>query len=176
MSLQNSHRNTIWHLGSAVLMGIALFALAAGAWVYIALRPGWPVFVTRLQAWGFGNSLNAIRENALPWVALVPDDLLYSLPSGLWALSYTLLMALLWRRSSRMAYMSWTGSGLLLTPGWEWLEGSQWVSGTFCPTDMAFGVAGALLAICILPHQKTSCHEKRNLFSRSGGFPPVGTG
>lgn len=132
----------------------AMTALAAGAWMYLALRPGSTVFAGWLREWGLGNGLSAIHREALPWASRVPDILLYSLTTGLWAFGYTVLMAVIWETSSRPAYRRWTCSGLLLAPAWEALEWSGVVNGTACLNDIAMGLAGAGVALLLVPHQK----------------------
>lgn len=154
MSVSILSRRTLAHPGIFKGLLPALTALAVGAWMYIALRPGSPVFAGWLREWGLGNGLSAIRRETLPWASRVPDILLYSLTTGLWAFGYTLLMAVIWQTSSRPAYRRWAYSGLLLAPAWEALEWSGVVSGTACLNDIAMGMAGAGVALLFVPHQK----------------------
>ena len=71
----------------------------------------------------------------------------YSLPQGLWAFSYTLIMVGIWGGKRSSLAIFWLGTIPLLVFGFEVLQLAGEIRGTYCPEDMLFSAAGILLGV-----------------------------
>jgi len=87
--------------------------------------------------------------------------LVYSLPSGLWAFSYSILITGIWWKSQSWLKYIWVASIFLLVIGWEILQLTNLVSGTFSFGDILAGLAGAGFGLFIgIKIINTKNHEK----------------
>ena len=138
------HISKHWYSSTSLLW--PLLALAAGGLIYILLRPLEPVFFTWIRTLGLESWLIALRGQQDTAHAL-PDWLVYSLPNGLWAFAYTFLMIRLWRRSRSVVKYVWYLSIPLLVFGFELLQLSGTIRGTFSRVDLLFGALGILTGV-----------------------------
>ena len=130
-----------------VIIFISAIALLAGGSIYVFLRPGSFVFHRWLQPVGMegiverGNSISrGIADN-------LPDWLLYSLPDGLWAFAYALLITGIWAGSSSPLRFFWYASIPVLILGFEFLQALEMIPGTFSITDLIFSMGGIGMGI-----------------------------
>jgi hypothetical protein len=92
---------------------------------------------------------------------LFPDWMVYSLPNGLWAFAYALIITRIWGRNKSWPRIIWLASIPALVLGFETLQFWGIVHGTFCLQDLALGLTGIILGIItvfIIP--KPHPHEK----------------
>ena len=101
---------------------ISAIALLAGGMVYILFRPSEHVFFSWISATGFDNWFNLARNSSLPSRPLVPEWIVYSLPDGLWAFAYALLITVIWSGSKTWLRYLWLASIPLLVLGYEILQ------------------------------------------------------
>jgi len=142
---------------------ISALALLAGGLVYILFRPSEIVFFSWIRAIGFDNWFNLVRNSSLPSSPEVPEWIVYSLPNGLWAFAYALLITIIWSGSQSWLKYLWLASIPLLVLGYEILQYSNIIPGTFCIQDMALGIAGLTIGITVGTKLKTqNYHEKSN--------------
>jgi hypothetical protein len=140
---------------------LAAIALLAGGIIYILFRTSEPVFFNWIRAAGLDNWLNFARNRSLSLTPHLPDWVVYSLPNGLWAFAYSLLITAIWSgNKSRLKYF-WMASIPLLVLGYEILQYPKIIPGTFCIQDLTLGIAGLTIGIILgMKIIKPVYHEK----------------
>jgi hypothetical protein len=105
---------------------LALAALSGGLAIYLLLRiPGWHH-----------------KSIVLSW-------LVYSLPDGLWAFAYALLISSIWANSRTRVRSFWLASIPVPVLGFELAQKSGMIPGTYDPVDLIFcsvGIVAGILA------------------------------
>jgi hypothetical protein len=128
---------------------IAFLAVISGGLVYVFFRPGEPLFFTWADEIGAGNLLPHIRRFTLPLIDFIPNWILFSMSSGLWAFAYALIIASIWSGSKSGLRFFWFATIPILVFGYELLQLTDILPGTFCLLDLAFGLAGIIIGIRI---------------------------
>ncbi len=113
---------------------LASIALISGGAIYFLFRPKGVPFTKIFKSISFfppyqGNSF-------LQFV--LPEWMIYSLPDGLWAFAYALLISMIWSKNKSIFGMIWMASIPILTFGMELLQGVHLLPGTFCFMDLLF--------------------------------------
>ena len=140
---------------------IAILAILLGGMIYILFRESdiaafhW-LSSTRMDEW-----IREIRSLEAGSKLGLPSWVIYSLPDGLWAFAYTLIISSLWiSKRSRIKWV-WLSTIPLLIFGFEILQYLKILPGTFCRADLLSGAAGILAGVLIgLNLQKKRKHEK----------------
>lgn len=139
---------------------VATISLLLGGGIYIYLRAPEFVFFGWIRNAGFGDLLESARNHGATGSHLLPDWIVFSLPSGLWAFAYTVIIATIWSGNRSRIRFVWWATIPLLVFGYEFLQHLAILPGTFSPVDLAMGMAGILLGILITTtHFKTQSHE-----------------
>jgi len=125
---------------------IATIAILLGGMFYVFIRPGEALFISWFRDAGFSINLEYLRTNIL---FKLPDWITFSLPDGLWAFGYSLLISSIWSNNQSKLRLFWMASIPLLTIGFELLQYTPWIKGTFCPIDLVFTIAGISLGYLI---------------------------
>ncbi len=140
---------------------ISAIALLAGGMVYILFRPSEQVFFRWISALGFDSWFNLARNSSIPSSLIVPQWVVYSLPGGLWAFAYALLITAIWSGSKSWLKYFWMVSIPILVLGYEILQLAGIIPGTFCIQDIAFGIIGLTAGIFVgTKIIKPDYHEK----------------
>ena len=121
----------------------AVIAMVSGGCIYLFLRPGTFIYHHWLE--NLGLQISPVEAGRLPQCIVLPKWFLYSLPDGLWAFAYALLIIGIWMRSGFRARWFWYASVPLLGLGFEMLQTSHLISGTFSMLDRAFCCTGIIL-------------------------------
>lgn len=147
------------HRLSIFLSGFAIFL---GGLTYILLRPSEHVFFGWMRLAGLDQWISPARSISLPFSQLFPDWIIFSLPNMLWAFAYALLITNIWTGSNSWLKYFWMASIPLLVLGFEILQYTGIIPGTFCIQDIVFGVSGLVLGIFIgtLKTKHNNYHEK----------------
>lgn len=124
------------------LLILALMAVLAGGMLYILFRPDSYVFYRWIEALGLDGVVGRIRSFSMPLLDKLPVWFVYSLPNGLWAFAYTVIICILWAGSRSRWRYAWYASIVVLVVGFELLQLTDLIAGTFCWVDMAFGAGG----------------------------------
>jgi len=124
------------------LIILSLLALISGAVIYSFLRPAEAGFLSWFSSCDEDSWLCLAREKTLFLNEFLPGWMLYSLPDGLWAFAYTLIILSIWNDSVSMVKYVWYMSIPLLIFGFELLQRTGHVQGTFCLSDIVFSAAG----------------------------------
>jgi hypothetical protein len=128
---------------------LSALAMAVGGLIYIFLRPSEHKFFNWISAAGFENWLGSGRSLSHPLRQLFPDWFVFSLPNGLWAFAYALLITHIWSGSKSGIKYFWLASIPVLVLGFEVLQYPGIIPGTFCVQDILTGIAGLTLGISI---------------------------
>lgn len=140
---------------------LSVLALFAGGIIYILFRTSEPVFFNWIRTTGSDTWLNMTRHDSLPLGMLFPEWIVFSLPNGLWAFAYALLITGIWSGSKSWLRYLWMTSIPLLVLGYEFLQYPGIIPGTFCIQDIILGTAGLITGV--LTGKKTTksyYHEK----------------
>ena len=106
-------------------------------------RPSDFVFFRWIETTGLPvNWIARARDHLFSGSPPLPAWIIYSLPGGLWAFAYTVLILTIWKNNrSRVKYF-WMATIPALVVGFESLQLTGIVPGTFCLQDMMLGIAG----------------------------------
>jgi hypothetical protein len=126
---------------------LSVLALVLGGGIYILFRVSEPVFFQWIRAIGLNGWVNLARHKSLSLSLYLPEWVIYSLPNGLWAFAYALLITVIWRGTRTWLKYFWMASIPLLVIGFEILQYFQIIPGTFCLQDIALGIAGMTAGI-----------------------------
>ncbi len=126
---------------------IACIAVLAGGGIYVLWRPDTIRFFDWLEVTGIRAPVDTIRAFLYPLHTQVPEWILYSLPNGLWAFSYALIIWHMWRTNTSIIKYFWLATIPLVGIGYELLQYTGILPGTFCYQDLTMSVAGIGLGI-----------------------------
>lgn len=139
-------------------------SLLSGAAIYLFFRPDGPIFFDWLNKIGLQESVESIRSNSMIWYPFLPEWMVFSLPNGLWAFSYSALIFFVWFNSTSKIKFFWIGTIPILVFGFELLQLTGSFPGTFCKQDIFFLFAGMIGGITIsLNNHKINCYEKKSV-------------
>ncbi|MCK5137729.1 MAG: hypothetical protein KAR19_18230 [Bacteroidales bacterium] len=132
-----------------------------GGIIYIFLRTSEHVFDGWISTIGLDNLFSLARHHSPSLSLHLPDWIIFSLPNGLWAFAYALIITSIWLGSKSRARYFWMASIPILVLGFEVLQYVGIIRGTFCIQDIAFGMAGLTLGIIVgIKIIKPDNHEK----------------
>jgi hypothetical protein len=102
-----------------------------------------------------------VRQSSVSLGRTIPQWIIYSLPDGLWAFAYALLITGLWiGKGSGIKYF-WMSTIPVLVIGMEMLQYIGMVKGTFSLVDLAFEISGLIIGIYTgIKITKSHHHEK----------------
>ena len=136
--------NTHWR-DTAFIAGPV--TLAGG--IYILFRHESLLLFDGLQHLHLLPLVSQLRTVTVPLGATLPNWVLFSLPDGLWLLSYLLFIRRIWAGSSVGALQFWTGAGFVLSIGHELSQAAGWAMGTFDWMDLVAYSVAALVGMTI---------------------------
>jgi hypothetical protein len=137
-----------------VLSALAVFV---GGIIYILLRPKKALFLETFDNSGISDVINSFREITVPTHRFFPDWFIYTLPNGLWAFAYTLLIFTLWQTHRSGLKYIWFVSIPVLIFGFELMQLAGHIPGTFAFDDILSGFLGITLGILtakLYPYEK----------------------
>ena len=124
---------------------VAILSLLLGTAIYSFFRPP-PVILKNIYAFiGLESAIENIRIQ-LTEIAL-PEWFLYNFPDGLWMLSLSLCILLIWDLGFSRKSIFWIILCLCIGFGFELLQAIKIVQGIFDPLDLLFISFGFFLAL-----------------------------
>ena len=136
-------------------------ALILGGTIYILFYTSQPVFFSWIRAAGLHNWLTQARHYSLTAGSNLPPWVVFSLPDGLWAFAYAVLITGIWIRSNSGLKYFWMSTIPVLVIGLELLQNTGMVKGTFSLQDIVFEISGLLIGIYAgIKITKSHHHEK----------------
>jgi hypothetical protein len=124
-------------------------ALLLGGIIYVLFRASEPVFFTWIPGAGLDSWINFARHRSVSFGQFLPEWIIFSLPNGLWAFAYALLITGIWAGSRSWLRTFWMASIPLLVLGYEILQYTGAIPGVFCLQDLALGMAGLIAGIIV---------------------------
>jgi len=140
-----------------LLMG-GFFVLFIGSAIYILWRPTSLLMFEWFNFLGLRSFVDCLRDIAAPVKHLLPSFVIYSLPWGLWLLSYLLFVEYVWfNKVKTRQYHFWFWIFPFLSVLTEILQKTSFVPGTFCFEDIVALILSILLgyAVSIYNNKKT---------------------
>ncbi len=128
---------------------LSFLTLLLGGTIYILWRPSEHLFFSWIDEIGFGNLIDTIRLHSVSSRFLLPDFVIYSLPNGLWAFAYSMLIVGIWSGSKSKIKYFWLATIPVLVLGFETLQYFEIIRGTFSIQDIAFGITGIIIGIIV---------------------------
>ncbi|MEN8230204.1 MAG: hypothetical protein ABFS38_18735 [Bacteroidota bacterium] len=140
--MDKSFRYISNHSSTSKYIYLSSLAVFAGGFIYILFRPTEPVFFSWFSAIGIENWLYSIREKSISISSFLPQWIVYSLTNGLWAFAYTLIVLSIWTGSKSFLKYFWFLSIPVLVFGFEVLQLTGEIQGTFCLNDIIWSAIG----------------------------------
>jgi hypothetical protein len=128
---------------------LSALAVMVGGLIYILIRPTQSVFFKWIGISDPDHWLNPVRSMTTILGRLFPDWVVFSLPNGLWAFAYALIITRIWSGSPSWQRYLWMGSIPLIVLGFEILQYPGIIRGTFCMQDIILGASGAVIGILV---------------------------
>ena len=128
---------------------LSTLAILLGGLIYILFRPSKPIFFHWISTAGMDSWLNFVRHGSLSLSKTLPEWVVFSLPNGLWAFAYAILITSIWSKSDSWLKYFWMGSIPILVLGFETFQYAGILPGTFCLQDIAFGCIGLISGILL---------------------------
>jgi hypothetical protein len=141
---------------------LAFSAILVGGTLYVFIRPAHSIFFEWLTLIGFGDLLESLRQHSMTLTPLLPKWVYYSLPQGLWAFAYALIIAGIWKYQRTWISYLWLSTIPLLVIGFEGLQYAGVVRGTYCLQDLLFGMGGIVLGAILIYDKQWSLLIKKN--------------
>ncbi len=126
---------------------LAFLSLLAGGAIYLLLRPGMIRFLSWLDTFGLNTLVEFVKIHCKQSYQSVPAWVVFSLPNGLWAFSYTLIILHIWLDHNSVVKYLWFVSIPVVGMGHETLQYLRVIPGTFCVVDLTLCAAGILVAV-----------------------------
>jgi len=132
-----------------LIVTIQWLGLAVGTSIYLFARPKECLVLSLLDFLGLGKEISLIRATTIPMSKSIPNWLIFSLPDGLWVLSYTCLILYIWNFNLNRKNIFWFVLLPILALGSEIMQSFHIISGTFDYFDIAAYIVGFLVPLII---------------------------
>jgi hypothetical protein len=140
---------------------ISTLAVLLGGTIYVLFRNSNIIAVHWMSSIGMESWIQEIRSLELGGKLTIPQWIVYTLPNGLWAFAYTLIIFYLWIRHSSWIKWVWLSTIPTLVFGFEMLQYLNILPGTFSMGDLLSGLTGVLAGALVgIKIQKNRKHEK----------------
>jgi hypothetical protein len=134
--------------GTSIAVGLISFlSLFAGGWIYALARPGEAYFVRGVETLGLGMWIETLRSVTLPLSTALPEWMIFSLPNGLWAFSYSLVIVHIWHKRPTITGILCLASVPVVPVAYECWQYLRILPGTGCLVDVFLGLLGAGLGL-----------------------------
>jgi len=160
MNLIQNQKSTRVNYGIVIIL--SFITMAIGGTIYLLYRTSIPVFFHIINFAGFEEQLLELRQTTLSGSLFLPNWIVYSLPNGLWAFAYAIIIITIWWRSTSKQKYFWLVTIPVLVFGFEFLQLLGVRYGTFCWLDLLSGIIGILLALLVgIKLSKSKYHENK---------------
>lgn len=130
-----------------IKISLSLICLLIGGLIYLAYRPSNLLMFDWVDALGLNQQISVLR-NYFSSVVL-PDGIIYNIPSMMWLFSYMLIIDTIWGNEKKLEYHLYLYSVPVLIIIAEILQFFGLVSGTFDILDI-IGYCGAIILFEII--------------------------
>jgi hypothetical protein len=136
----------------------ALISITVGTAIYILFRSTNLLVFIWIENVGLGEDVIELRDWANPILPHLPEFILYSLPDGLWAFSFSASILLIWRNEKSKKYL-WLLVPIVFAILPEILQKFKLFPGTFDVYDLIMSLTGIGLSL-LLTQFKNKNNEK----------------
>ena len=148
---------------------IAVLAVLAGGMIYILCRPIEITSVHWIRSILPVKLASLLAPHPTVFGIDLPGWIVFSLPDGLWAFAYTLIVLTIWLNDNYVTKYFWYATIPILTVGSEILQWPGIIPGTFCVIDLVFISLGVFTGILIaLKTLKPWNHESKQAIFNAG--------
>jgi hypothetical protein len=147
--MKTNHFCSSGNSNKPLAISLCFVALLLGGIIYVLFRASEPVFFKWIPGLASDSWFNIVRHRSLSFSQFLPDWFVFSLPNGLWAFAYALLISGIWAESKSWLKTFWMASIPLLVLGFEILQYTRTIPGVFCLYDIALGTAGMIIGIFV---------------------------
>ncbi len=123
---------------------ISVISLFIGALIYLLFRPDYLVMFSWVEFIGMADTLVELRGYFLPLSTNSNNWIIYSMPNGLWLLSFSFLMLLTWGNKLSIYALYWTLFLLVIALLSEVMQFFQIIYGVFDIADIVAYILGFL--------------------------------
>jgi len=139
---------------------MASLSVLMGGMIYILFRSSDILAFQWLNRIGMDEWIHDIRSSEMGSRLTLPQWFIYSLPNGLWAFAYALIISSLWIRQSSWIKWVWLSTIPILVMGFEMLQYLNLLPGTFSLSDLLSGIAGIVFGVLLgIKLQKNKKYE-----------------
>jgi len=135
-------------LNKAVLF-FQILSIIFGGLIYCAFRTKDLLLFYWARTFGLDATVDLLREISYHIKPRTPNWLLFSVPDGLWVLSYTCLILYIWDFKLNRKNIFWFALVPSLALGSEILQSMRIIPGTFDFIDIAAYIIGLLVPLII---------------------------
>ena len=123
---------------------VSALSLLMGAAIYLGFRPNSLVIFDWADYLGLGGLIEELRAHSLPYGTSLPEWLVFSVPNGLWVLSFSVVMVSIWGVDNLLIAAYWTaslwGAGIMS----EFLQAARLIPGVFDVSDLVSYTVGGV--------------------------------
>lgn len=143
------------------IWSISALAILIGGMIYLLFRSTDIIVLHWIDSIGLDGWIREIRSFEPGGPLTIPSWIIYSLPNGLWAFAYALILSFLWiKRSSRIKWF-WLATIPILVFGFEFSQYMKILPGTFSMGDLLAGLVGIIAGVWIgIEFHKNRKNEK----------------
>jgi hypothetical protein len=128
----------------------ASFALFLGGMIYVLWRNESLIMFRWFDVLGFGGQVHCLRIYAKPYVNILPQWVIFSLPQALWLFSGILLLKSIWGNDKHKRILFWSVILLTIAFGIEYGQYLHWIPGTFDELDIGLLIAGYTVSVAFI--------------------------
>ena len=137
-------------MGSVKRWLVGLLLMLVGGTIYILFRPRTLLLFFVADKFGLGSSIDAWRDYVNSQSFHLSSFALYSLPCGLWTLSYLFIMDGLFHSQPLATRLRWASAIPIFSIATELLQGLHLLPGTFDIADLLCYLVPYVLYILII--------------------------
>jgi len=124
-----------------------LSAVILGGLIYLLFYPADIYLYHWLEIINLDKIIHLVRNYTLQAYPYMPEWIVFSLPNGLWAFAYAIIITYLWWSKISPFKYFWLSSIFALGIGYELLQYLEVIPGVFCYYDLFLCLAGVSLGM-----------------------------
>lgn len=128
--------------------------LILGGAIYLFIRPSNFLMHDVIENIHFSETVDFIKQAAIPFSSSLPSVAVFNLPAGLWVYSFTSAILFIWNFRISKRSILFCITPVLLGLGSEIGQAFGFIPGTFDPLDATFYLLGTILPFLILTKTK----------------------
>lgn len=132
-----------------VVLALQVLSIISGGLIYCAFRTKNLLLFDWIRFLSLDAPIDLIRTISYDSISRIPNWLLFSVPDGLWVLSYTCLILYIWNFNLNRKNIFWFVLLPIIALGSEIMQSFNIISGTFDYFDIVAYIVGFLVPFII---------------------------